>query len=117
MIICNGAPSSWCNIGVSLGVGGFFGSWGAIVIASSIYFANTPDSDFVIGNAVTGFFWMAGWSAGVVVWGGQDGALYAGLWWGAIILVGWLCRYPSMFATFRSRVAQIREKPDLSLPI
>lgn len=85
---------------------GFLGSWGAIAIAYSLAHAKQPGVNNGLCIAVSGFVWMAGWSAGVVIWGGQDGALYAGLWWGAIILAGWLRRYPDMFATFRARVAQ-----------
>lgn len=34
-----------------------------------------------------GFLWMAVWSIGVVIWGGQDGAMYVGIWWGALIVI------------------------------
>lgn len=116
--MCLGASGSWCSIGVSLGVGGFIGSWGAVAIAYSIHnlYVYPPVPDSVIRIGIPGFFWMTAWLVGVVVWGGQDGALYAGLWWGSIIVVGWLCRYPGTYATFRSRVAHWREKPDAPIP-
>lgn len=92
---CSLGGPSWCNIGVSVGVGGFFGSLGAAMLSWGLFGLNVDSqSSDCEGRCkiIVGFLWMAAWSAGVVIWGGQDGAMYAGIWWGAIILYGLFCR-------------------------
>lgn len=90
--MCSEGGLGWCNLGISLGVGGFFGSWGALLAAWAIFRllhrARHPSYMRMYGCFVLlGFFWMTAWSIGVVVWGGVDGAIYAGIWWGGLILI------------------------------
>lgn len=90
MAKCSRANSSWCNIAMSVGVGGFVGSWGAMLVAFGVYISDKRcrhrvdyfDLCYVL---LIGFLSMAGMSVAVLVWGGQDGAVYSGIWWGAII--------------------------------
>lgn len=90
---CSHASPSWCNIHVSVWVGGLFGSlgalgavWGFLHLTTNWTHRNVYISP---GEPIAaGFLWMAGWSVGVVIWCGQDGALYAGIWWGSILALG-----------------------------
>lgn len=111
---CSTTNKGWCNIGVSVGVGGFFGSLGAMLVALSIIFpVKKKDLDWIV-LVPAGLFWMSVWSAGVVVWGGQDGAMYAGIWWGAIIALALLYR---CFVEYRHHhVTQSRNKLDAPIP-
>lgn len=92
---CSQAGPGWCNIGISVGVGGFFGSWGALLAAWGllrlVHRAKQSYFDSAGYDIFFGFAWMAGWAVGVTIWGGQDGAMYAGIWWGAIVAIGLLC--------------------------
>ena len=98
---CSQTRRDWCNIGVSLGVGGLIGSLGAMGVAFCIYSLKKKGLRGWVLRIALGVLWMAIWSTGVVVWGGQDGAMYVGVWWGAIIASGFLCR---CFATHRHRI-------------
>lgn len=89
---CSRGGPGWCNLGVSIGVGGFFGSLGALLAAWAIFRllhrARHPAHQGMYGRFVLfGFFWMAVWSIGVVIWGGRDAAMYVGIWWGVLIVV------------------------------
>lgn len=92
---CSHGGPSWCNLGISVGVGGLFGSLGASMLSWGLFgldvSGRNPNCATIL-KCILGFLWMAGWSAGVIVWGGEDGGMYAGTWWGAIILFGLLCR-------------------------
>ncbi|CAM9267198.1 unnamed protein product, partial [Laminaria digitata] len=86
---CSHGGPSWCNLGVSVGVGGFFGSLGAAMASWGMFalYSTHPHTDCDNkAKIIVGLLWMFGWSAGVVVWGGQDGVTYCGVWWGAVIL-------------------------------
>ena len=86
---CARPDSSWCDMGMSMGFGGFLGSLGAAVLACVI---GAREEFEGLQPVFLPVVWMAAWSAGVVIWGGQDGAMYAGIWWGAIIASGFCCR-------------------------
>ena len=92
---CSQAGPGWCNIGISVGVGGFFGSLGALFsswgLLCLVHRAKDSYFDSSGYDIFFGFAWMAAWSVGVIIWGGQDGATYVGIWWGTIIVVGLLC--------------------------
>lgn len=92
---CSQAGPGWCNIGVSVGVGGFFGSLGALLAAWGllrlVHRAKQSYFDSAGYDMFFGLAWMAAWAIGVIIWGGQDGAMYAGIWWLSIIAIGFLC--------------------------
>lgn len=88
---CSHVDKGWCNIGVSIGVGGFLGSLGAMLVGYTLFAMAYKNVNFIV-IILGGFIWMAAWSAGVVVWGGQDGAVFAGVWWCLVIALGVICR-------------------------
>lgn len=91
---CSSAGSGWCNIGVAVGVGGLFGSLGAWFAAIGLYrfLSNkTPIYRSSGLDYLVGFSWMSAWSIGVVIWGGEDGAIYVTFWWMSMIAIGLLC--------------------------
>ena len=94
MTKCSDASSGWCDIGFSIGIGGFLGSFGALFVALGVFRLmkkGQPNYRSSSGLYVClGLAWMAAWSIGVVIWGGVDGALCAALWWGAVIVIGLL---------------------------
>ena len=125
LVKCSRGGTSWCNIRVSIGVGCFFGSFGAMLIAFGFNSEHKCIQDCSLWSSVTtGFIWMVGWFGGVVVWGGQDGAVCAGIAWGAIIASGLLyrclCNYryrsTKSLASYRGRSSQQRVQQDESLP-
>lgn len=89
---CSRGGPGWCNIGISIGVAGVFGSLGALLAAWGllrlIHRAKESYFDSSGHDIFFGCAWMAAWSVGVLIWGGQDGAMFVGIWWGAIIAVG-----------------------------
>lgn len=87
---CSRYMYGWCNLGVSVGVGGVFGFFGAILAALGFAHITEYDEVYMLW-IVLGFLWMAVWSAGVVIWGGQDGAMISGIWWGTTVGYGILC--------------------------
>ena len=109
---CSHANKGWCNIGVSIGVGGFFGSLGAMLVGFHLFSMALDDPEWIVIVPV-GFFWMAAWSAGVVVWGGQDGAVFAAIWWVFIMALGLICRF---VLRYRDRVREGRIQSDAPIP-
>ena len=105
---CHSAGSGWCDIGYAVGVGGLFGSLGAVFAAVGLFrfLKNEPPLCRSSGwDYLLGFAWMAVWSIGVVIWGGEDGAIYAILWWMSVIAIGLLCGcYAKSFGNDRSFV-------------
>ena len=92
MTRCSHGGPGWCDIRVSIWVGGLFGSLGALLAAWAIFRlfhrARHPSHKGIyVCFVLLGFLWMAVWSIGVVIWGGQDGAMYVGIWWGALIVI------------------------------
>lgn len=94
MTKCSSASSGWCDIGFSIGIGGFFGSFGAVLVALGLFRLMKKSQPLVRSSSglyiLLGLAWMAAWSTGVVIWGGVDGVLCAALWWGAFIVFGLL---------------------------
>lgn len=92
---CSRGGPGWCNIGVSIGVGGVFGSLGALLATCGLlrFVYRAKESYFESSgyDIFFGFGWMAAWSVGVLIWGGQDGAMFVGILWGGIVVVGLLC--------------------------
>lgn len=100
----------------SLRIGATIGSVGAMSVAYGIF------SPYGMGPVVSlvlialGVVWMAGWSAGVVIWGGQDGAMYAGIWWAAIVGLGCIYRWrgrayrANIFASRRRTAVQLASR-------
>lgn len=91
---CSSAGSGWCDIDYAVGIGGLFGSLGAIFVAVALFrfLKNSPPICRSSGlDYFLGFAWMGVWSIGVVIWGGEDGATYVTLWWMSIIAIGLLC--------------------------
>ena len=93
---CSSAGSSWCNLGVSVGVGGGIGLFGVLLICSGLcgLMSVAPSSratpslkSTAITCILVGVLWCLSWAAGVVIWGGQDGAMYVGIMWVLPILV------------------------------
>eukprot|EP00904_Undaria_pinnatifida_P003186 jgi/Undpi1/12869/HiC_scaffold_7.g02536.m1 len=88
MTLCSHANDpymSWCNVGIAVGLWGLLGSIGAFFVASGLM---RLVEDPCINVTFLGFFLMAVFAVPVVIWGGQDGATYVGIWWGAIVLIG-----------------------------
>ncbi|CAM9281965.1 unnamed protein product, partial [Hapterophycus canaliculatus] len=94
---CKSAGASWCNLGVSVGVGGGIGFIGVLAICvrliriSAKELAVSRTDVFVIMIDV---LWCLAWFFAVVIWGGADGATYVGIMWGvplAVTAVG--CAY------------------------
>lgn len=83
---CSRGGKSWCNLGVSVGVGGTFGFLG-IVYAGFVTFAEYSSPLYTLPCTL---LWCSLWAIGVVIWGGQDGAIYAGTWWALALLVAFL---------------------------
>ena len=93
MPVCSHANDphmSWCNIGIAVGLWGLLGSIGAFFVASGLM---RLVEDSCVNVFILGSFLMVAFSVPVVIWGGEDGAMYVGIWWGAIILVGFVYGY------------------------
>lgn len=92
---CSRAGSGWCDLGFSVGIGGFFGSLGAALAAMGLSRLRKRDPPVTRACAgldiLLGSVWMAAWAIGVVIWGGEEGATTVGYWWGGILAVGLLC--------------------------
>ena len=92
---CSHAGAGWCDLRFSLGIGGLFGSLGAALAAmglSRLRKRDPPISRACAGvDIFVGSVWMAAWSVGVIIWGGQNGAIIVAYWWGGILAVGMLC--------------------------
>lgn len=125
LAICSSGGGSWCNIRVSIGVGCFFGSFGALLIAFGFNYEQEYIADCSLWSyCMTGFIWMVGWFGGVVVWGGHDGAVCAGIVWGAILAFGLLyrclCNYrhrdTKRLALYRGQASRHRVQQDTSVP-
>lgn len=95
MKTCSHAGAGWCDLGFSIGIAGFFGSLGAALAAaglSRLRKRNPPISRACAGvDILVGSIWMAAWSVGVIIWGGEHGATVVACWWGGILAVGVLC--------------------------
>lgn len=95
MVKCSHAGTGWCDMGFSVGIACFFGSLGAALAAlglSRLRKRNPPVSRACAGmDLCLGSFWMVAWSVGVVMWGGEDGAMTAIIWWGSFLAIGLLC--------------------------
>lgn len=91
---CSSAGSGWCDIAYAVGIGGLFGSFGAAYAAVGLFRFLRGETAIYRSSGLDyfmGFAWMAVWSIGVVIWGGEDGAIYVTLWWMSIIAIGLLC--------------------------
>ena len=92
---CSHAGTGWCDLGFSIGIGGLLGSLGAALAAmglSRLRKRDPPVSRACAGlDILLGSLWMAAWSVGVVVWGGEDGTTSVAFWWGGILVIGLLC--------------------------
>lgn len=77
-------------MGVSVGVGGGFGFLGIVAfgVGLSVYNDKSSYTDHVFGVFVMflGVVWCLGWSAGVIIWGGVEGATIVGIIWGTGLL-------------------------------
>ena len=100
---------SWCNLGVSVGVGGGIGFLGVVMvcycicaIASPCYSDNQCATIWLFVGGVCGLVWCCVWAVGVVIWGGADGAKYVGIMWGAPIFAA------LSFLAVRSRIIMKR---------
>lgn len=90
---CSSSTRSWCNLGVSVGVGGGFGllgiaafGWGLCTCTDKRgYASDRTDGALAV---FLGLVWCLGWSSGVVIWGGVRGATIVGIMWGAGVLAG-----------------------------
>lgn len=80
----------WCNLEVSVGVGGVVGFVGVLVICVSICTGRTFLRSAC--GVLFGILWCAIWAIGVVIWGGVDGATYVGIMWGVPILLASISR-------------------------
>ena len=89
-------------MGVSVGVGGGFGFFGVIAFGLGLGGCMSGKKlrrglDLNLSSSELGccmFFgiaWCLGWSAGVVIWGGVDGAMIVGIVWGVSLLVSCAC--------------------------
>eukprot|EP00903_Cladosiphon_okamuranus_P019187 g17648.t2 len=90
---CSSARSSWCNLGVSVGVGGGIGFLGVLLICGVLCRkalmkpSTRADQWDDIVPVLIGVLWCMVSAVGVVIWGGQDGAAYVGIMWGLPIVV------------------------------
>ncbi|CAM9772153.1 unnamed protein product [Scytosiphon promiscuus] len=88
---CGSVRGSWCNLGVSVGVGGVFGSLGILGVWAGLLASAKRDrcqlSSWVLVCCIMGVAWCMLWSSGVVIWGGVDGATIVGILWGTGLLV------------------------------
>ena len=88
---CSSAGKSWCNLGVSVGVGGGIGLFGVAMFCAGIYtiFVVEAETHVRVGLCFValGMLWCLAWAVGVVIWGGEDGVTYVGIMWGVPILV------------------------------
>lgn len=85
---CASSGGNWCNIVVSVGVGGGFGLIGVICLCVAIQAISDGECDKLLIYGLLGIFgilWCSLWAAGVVIWGGADGALYVRILWGVPI--------------------------------
>ncbi|CAN0276866.1 unnamed protein product, partial [Scytosiphon promiscuus] len=80
---CNSAGHSWCDLGVSVGVGGGLGLIGVVMICGGILGLSTKAHSIErnLSLIAMGVLWCLSWSSAVVVWGGADGATYVGVMW------------------------------------
>lgn len=96
MIKCSFAGPGWCDMGFSIGIAGFLGSFGSVLVALGVFRliqkgkSRTSIRSSSALYVMLGLVWMAAWSIGVVIWGGVDGVMCAILWWGAVIVIGLL---------------------------
>lgn len=90
---CNSAGKSWCDLGISVGVGGGLGFIGVIMICGGLIKISVEQKERgcpTVQNVlviVMGVLWCLSWSSAVVVWGGVDGATYVGIMWGLPIML------------------------------
>ncbi|CAM9858132.1 unnamed protein product [Ectocarpus fasciculatus] len=86
------STKGWCNLGLSIGLAGVFGLAGAVAAGySSASFGcfepSTTGMGAVVCMGVGGILWCMVWAVGVVIWGGEDGAVYVGIMWGVGFLL------------------------------
>ena len=71
-------------------MGGVFGFFGIVAIGVGLL-ACFHDKGSSVGEGICmvclGALWCFGWSSGVVIWGGVDGAAIVGAIWGVSLLV------------------------------
>lgn len=93
MTKCSFAGPGWCDLGFSIGIAGFLGSLGSVLVALGVSRLVKKGKSTTLRSSsalyiILGLLWMAAWSTGVVIWGGVDGIMCASLWWGAVIIIG-----------------------------
>lgn len=87
---CASSSRGWCNLGMSIGVGGGMGFLGIVVFGFGLNAYNSArrfDDKINAGCSVfLAIIWCLLWSSGVVIWGGEEGAITVGIIWGVGLL-------------------------------
>lgn len=71
---------STCDLTIAIAAFGLIGMIGVLICASAMC---TGSVAAVLG----GTLWACLWSSGVVIWGGQDGAMYVGIAWVGVLII------------------------------
>ncbi|CAN0472675.1 unnamed protein product, partial [Ectocarpus sp. 8 AP-2014] len=114
---CSSAGASWCDLGVSIGVGGGIGLLGVLAICSGIVLVGRMNSEGQSDTAAglmsiaLGTVWCLSWSSGVVIWGGEVGATYVGIMWGVPIVLAAVVTASRCFVVYRVRTKDEQELP------
>ncbi|CAB1099449.1 unnamed protein product [Ectocarpus sp. CCAP 1310/34] len=109
--------SSWCDLGVSIGVGGGKGLLGVLMICYGIGLVGRTNSRGQLNNAAglmgiaLGTVWCLSWSSGVVIWEGEVGATYVGIMWGVPIVLAAVVAASRCFVVYRVRTKDEQELP------
>lgn len=112
---CSSAGASWCDLGVSVGVGGGIGLLGVLAICGGVGMVGKMNSRGQSGTAgglisiTLGMVWCLSWASGVVIWGGEAGATYVGIMWGVPIVLAVVSRYLAVY--------RVRNKDEQELPV
>lgn len=112
---CSSAGASWCDLGVSVGVGGGIGLLGVLTICGGVGLVCRINSQGESHTATglifitLGVVWCLSWASGVLIWGGEDGATYVGIMWGVPIVMAVASRCLAVY--------RVRTKDEQDLPV